>query len=177
MQLNKYGIILDTLTSIDLEMVRTWRNADHVKENMKYQDNIDSTMQAKWFEELDKKNNFYFIIKEKDVKIGLINLKEIDWDQRIAEAGIFIGEKKYLNSPSPLLATISIMEFAFEELNLNLLKAKIAVTNLRAILYNESIGYKKAEMQEEDQFHYYHVNQQQFLEATKNIRATLNKLK
>ena len=176
MQLNKYGIILDTLTSIDLELVRTWRNSDHVKENMKYRGYIDSTMQTKWFDELNQKNNFYFVIKEKEVKIGLINLKEIDWERGIAEAGIFIGEKEYLNSPSPLLATISIMEFAFEELNLKVLKAKIASANLRAILYNESIGYKKAEIQE-DEFHYYHVNHRQFLEATKNIRATLNKLK
>lgn len=176
MQLRRYGIILDTLTSTDIELVRIWRNSDHVKENMKYRDYIDSSMQTKWFDELNRKNNFYFIIREKDVKIGLINLKEIDWEQGTAESGIFIGEKEYLNTPVPLLATVSIMEFAFDELQLKILKAKIAVTNLRAILYNEGIGYKKFEVQEDEAFHYYHVNHLQFLEATKNIRSTLNKL-
>lgn len=134
-------------------------------------------MQLHWFKNLDESCNYYFIIKDKEMKIGVVNLKEIDWIKKEAEAGIFIGDENYLNSLSPILATICIMEFAFEELKLQSLKAKIAVANLKAILFNESIGYIKDNSQLENDFHYYSTNEKLFISATKNIRSTLDKLK
>lgn len=176
MQVVKYGIVLESLTDKDLELVRSWRNVDHVRLNMKYQNIISQEMQFNWFNSLDKTRNLYFIIKKNAKKIGVVNLKEISWDIGIAEAGIFIGETEYLNTLSPILATICIMEFAFDILNLKSLVAKIGVSNYTAMLFNEGIGYKKQSQQLDNNFHNYEINSENFLEATKNIRETLNKL-
>jgi UDP-4-amino-4,6-dideoxy-N-acetyl-beta-L-altrosamine N-acetyltransferase len=177
MQIRKYGIVLERLTAADLETVRVWRNSDPVRLSMMFQEIITPAMQVKWFSNLEEATNFYFIIKTNDVKIGLINLKDINWESKTTEAGIFIGEKGYLNTLLPMLATISIMEYAFEELKLNTLKAKIATSNFKAILFNESIGYEKCSDGETSDFNYYQTNELKFKDATKNIRATLDKLK
>ena len=176
MQLIKYGITLESLTEQDLELVRNWRNADHVRLNMDYQTIIDSKMQSNWFNSLDKKNNLYFTILQDSKKIGLINLKDIDWEIYEAEAGIFIGDTDYLNTLTPVLATICIMEYAFETLKLKTLKAKIATNNQKAILFNENIGYRKQISHSENNFLYYETNEPLFKESTKNLRTTLNKL-
>ena len=175
MQIKKYGIVLKSITAADIELMRHWRNQDHVRLNMQYQKIISSEQQAKWFLDLDLKTNLYFVIKKENEKIGIVHLKEINWQSKQAEAGIFIGEVAHLNTISPLLATITIMEFAFDILKLEILKAKIASTNYKVILFNESIGYVKAGQQNEA-FQYYETNQHLFLEATKNIRNTLLKL-
>lgn len=177
MQLAAYGIVLKPLREADLELVRCWRNAEHVKLHMQYRDHITESMQQSWFRSLDKTCNYYFMIQKESEKIGVVNLKDIDWNRKTAEAGIFIGEENYLNTLVPILATVSVMEYAFESLQLKSLKAKIASANLKAILFNESIGYQKQENQPGEGFDYYSTNELLFREATKTIRKTLDKLK
>ena len=177
MVLSAYGIKLERLSSNDIELVRYWRNLDRVRFNMKFQDIITAEMQSNWFSNLDNVCNYYFIIKENDSKIGVVNLKDIDWNKKEAEAGIFIGDDQYLNTLTPILATISLMEFAFENLKLNSLRAKISSSNVKAILFNESIGYVKNHLQDDNDFHYYSTDENLFKSATKNIRTTLDKLR
>lgn len=174
MQIVKYGIVLKMLEEEELEMVRNWRNLDHVRLSMQYQEVITPQMQLNWFNTLDKKRNLYFVILKNETKIGVVNLKNIE--NKNAEAGIFIGEKEHLNSLIPVLATVAIMEFAFEVLQLETLRAKIAVNNLKAVLFNESIGYKKQELQADMDFNYYETNELLFKTAIQNIRSTLDKL-
>lgn len=177
MRVTAYGIILEPMTGADLELVRRWRNAEHVKQHMQYRNQITEAMQQNWFSSLDKSCNYYFIIQKESEKVGVVNLKDIDWNHQTAEAGIFIGEESYLNTLVPVLATVSVMEYAFGALQLKSLKAKIASDNLKAILFNESIGYQKLEEQASEDFDYYSTNESLFREATKTIRKTLDKLK
>ena len=177
MQVAAYGIILEPVTEADLETVRRWRNADHVKMHMQYRDHITHAMQQSWFRSLDKSRNFYFMIQKESEKVGVVNLKDIDWNCKTAEAGIFIGEENYLNTLVPVLATVSIMEYAFGTLQLKSLRAKISSGNQKAIQFNENIGYQKLEEQASEGFDYYTTNELSFREATKTIRKTLDKLK
>ncbi len=177
MQVAAYGITLEPIREADLETVRRWRNAEHVKKHMQYREHITEAMQQSWFRSLDKSCNLYFMIQKESEKAGVVNLKDIDWNGKTAEAGIFIGEEHYLNTLVPVLATVSIMEYAFETLQLQSLKAKIASGNLKAVLFNESIGYQKLEEPASEGFDYYTTNELSFREATKTIRKTLDKLK
>lgn len=176
MVIEKYGIRLESITPSDLELVRYWRNKDHVRLNMHYRDIITKEMQLKWFHEMDKSTNMYFIILQDNNKIGLINLKEIDRKQKIAEAGIFIGDTKQLNSLVSIPATIALMEFAFERLKLDKLIAKVAVDNEKAILFNEALGYRPGKLKSTDGFVYYETNQTDFTAATKKFMPIMEKL-
>ena len=176
MRITKYGISLESITENDLELMRNWRNSEHVRQNMKFKKIITSEMQANWFKQLEKANNIYFVITKDNNKIGVVNLKDINWEINTAEAGIFIGEIEHLNTLTPILATICIMEFAFEILSLKWLRAKISSSNVKTILFNESIGYKKNIKESGDDFQYYETNVPLFLEATKNIKGILDKM-
>ncbi len=176
MQIFKYGIVLTSLTINELEVVRNWRNSDDVRPYMQYQKMISSRMQLEWFNSLNRISNLYFVIQKEGEKIGLINLKDINWKSRTAEAGIFVGNRNYINSMIPVLATVTLMEFAFDVLKLIGLKAKIGVTNNKVIQFNESIGYQENETQSNEEFHYYRVNANQFYAATAKMRETLRKL-
>jgi UDP-4-amino-4,6-dideoxy-N-acetyl-beta-L-altrosamine N-acetyltransferase len=176
MLIRKYGIVLERLREEDLELVRNWRNSDHVKLNMHFQGNITDENQEKWFQTLDKSKNIYFIIITDGKKIGLINIKDINWNLKTAEAGIFIGDTNYLNTMIPVLATVTIMEMAFDNLKLTTLKAKMSAANEKVIEFNRRIGYKREEYQSDNQFHYYHTDRESFYTATQGIRETLSKL-
>ena len=176
MQISKYGILLTSLTSFDIELVRAWRNSEHVRPYMQYQKMIHSNEQLRWFEGLNEHNNLYFIISKTETKFGLIHLKEINRTEGIAEAGIFIGETQYLNTMYPLLATICLMEFAFDVLKLKQLKAKIGINNQRVIKFNESLGYKASGQKSGDDFMYFLTNKQQFNQSIGVIKNLLEKL-
>ncbi|MCC6371426.1 MAG: hypothetical protein IT236_10520 [Bacteroidia bacterium] len=77
---------------------------------------------------------------------------------------------------TPVLATVCLMEFAFEVLGVETLKAKMSAANEKVIEFNKRIGYTRAEYQSDNQFHYYHTNKEAFNKAITGIRETLQKL-
>jgi UDP-4-amino-4,6-dideoxy-N-acetyl-beta-L-altrosamine N-acetyltransferase len=176
MKIIKYGIVLQSIHDSELELIRNWRNSNHVRTNMEYQSVISPAMQSEWFNSLDRSKNLYFMIIKDSIKVGLVNLKNVDINKKNAEAGIFIGDSNYLNSMIPLLTTLAIMEFAFEVLELKTLKAKIADFNLNAILFNESLGYRKSNQPASENFSYYEVNAGDFYSSISNIKHSLEKM-
>lgn len=177
MQIFKYGVCLNILKEKDLEMVRDWRNSDLVRPYMQFTKKITYQEQLNWFQALNKKNNLYFIIEFKKIKIGLINIKNIDWENGIGEAGIFIGNVDFVNSLVPVLATISLMDYAFEILKLKKLNAKIAAGNHKVIEFNKKLGYQLMNAEEQKEFNYYYVTKAAYLSAVKPFKVSLEKLK
>ena len=171
MRLKRYGITLESLRRDHLEMVRLWRNQDHIRKNMQFQDTLTREDQQLWFDSLDMERNLYWIIRSNDYPIGLIHIKEIDDELNVGEAGIFIGEPSYLHMPQPMLAILFMMELSFHSLGLELLKAKIKSGNQHAISFNKQLGYGLLPNQSEG-FQYYRVDQQGFDVSTKKLRVS-----
>ena len=86
MIIERYGITLKSLGVEDLETVRVWRNSDLVRPYMFYQEIISKSEQESWFSKLEPLNDFYFIIEYKQKPIGLINLKNIDWQETLSNS-------------------------------------------------------------------------------------------
>ena len=95
MIVRKGDYVFRRLTREDIELVRNWRNSELISQYMEYKEYITPEMQLKWFRSIDNFFNLYFIIEYKGQKIGVINGKDIDWEERSMETGVFIGEKKY----------------------------------------------------------------------------------
>lgn len=171
MRLSRYGIVLEMLRQDHLEMVRLWRNQDHVRKNMQFQKELSRDDQQHWFDNLDSERNLYWIIRSSDYPIGLIHIKEMDADLSTGEAGIFIGEPSYLYMPQPMLAILVMMELAFKALDMRQLRAKIRSGNKHAISFNEQLGYA-LEPDQPDGFQYYSVDEKAFEASTKKLRAS-----
>jgi RimJ/RimL family protein N-acetyltransferase len=138
-------IQLITLEASHLEMVRNWRNSPHIVSKMDHQEYISETAQIKWFNSIDHSKNTYFVIQYAQQLYGLIHLANINLNQYSAESGLFIGIPNAIGSPIPMLASISLLEFAFGALRLNRVFAKVAQHNQKAIQYNKWLGFKYLE--------------------------------
>lgn len=141
MKISNYGVELISLTESDLELVRTWRNQPDVSDFMFFQEGISPEMQQKWFDSLDE-SSIYLMIEQEGVKIGVINVKDINWRTRVGEAGIFIGDSNYRNSAIPMQAIFAMMDAFFFEFNFTKLRAMVREDNDDGIDFNVQLGYR-----------------------------------
>lgn len=141
-ELKGFGVVLKPMSQGDLGRVRKWRNADHVRENFEYQKEITEADQEKWYAEMDAEKNWYWVIWVGEKPIGVVHAKEIDWEKRNAEAGIFIGETSYLRTPFPAAAILVMMDYVFGEMKFRALFAKIKRGAEQNENLNIRLGYR-----------------------------------
>ncbi len=135
-QFSFHSINLETL-----EMVRQWRNKDIVRNNMINRNVIRPQQQHKWFCSVRNIHNIYFISNYKNTPFGVNNLKNIDYDKEIAEAGVFVGNEEFLYSEITLIAAFYLLYFSFHALGLRAIKAQTLKNNIKAKAYSQEIGY------------------------------------
>lgn len=175
MIIQKGNITFRRITHDDIETLRQWRNSPEVSNYMEYREHITVEMQEKWFKSVDNINNLYFIIEYKGEKIGLINGKDIDWEKRIMETGIFIANQKFINSPVPILAVLTFGELGvitFEAIA----TAHVLRDNERAKRYNKMIGFRLQEGQEDAENQLYIMTKESYLSKSNLIRKAFTKL-
>ena len=97
-------------------------------------------MQRLWYSNLSA-SEIYLMISDGQRQLGVIHVKDIDWDQRIGEAGIFIGELDYHKTYLPMLAIIGLMDTFFDDLSFSALKATVIRKNEEALNFNRMLGY------------------------------------
>ncbi|MDE6255527.1 MAG: GNAT family N-acetyltransferase [Muribaculaceae bacterium] len=148
-EIEAYEVVLKRLTHDKIELVRNWRNHPKISRYMEYREEITPEMQEAWFLKINNSNNFYFLITKDDKEIGLINVRDIDYEKGEGEPGIFIWDDDYINTPVSVMATLALTDFCFEELKLKRLIAHVLKDNMRAIKFNKAIGYKLTSGQEE----------------------------
>ncbi len=99
----------------------------------------------KWFESPEKgiPNFIGFVIwHKKDKKpIGSAEISLIDWVNSWANLGIAIGEPAYWNKNIATEATELLIEYAFNELNLNKLRGCAAIENIGSWSVAEKLGF------------------------------------
>lgn len=169
--LEGYGVTLRRLTHDKIEMLRQWRNDPKIQQYMFYRDYITPEMQERWFAKMDKKCNFYFIIEYEGKEVGCVNIKDINWETKTGEPGIFIYDDEYLNGDVSIRASFVLTDFVFITLGLVLLKGHILPDNKRAVRFNKALGYSifNAETNE------WALNLGNYEKQTKSLREYLQK--
>ena len=174
MEITKYGVTLRKLTVEKIEMLRNWRNDPKIVQYMEYKEYITPEMQQKWFEKINNIYNFFFIIVVDNKEIGLINVRDIDYDKAEGEAGIYIYDDNSYNSTISFQATFALYDFCFENLKLNRTIAHILKDNKRAIKYNKLIGYKIAINQENVNNQLYYLQKDDYISSRENFIQLFN---
>lgn len=174
MIIRKYGLVLERLKEKDIELLRQKRNSESIRQAMYYTEEITPEMQKKWFESINNKYNGYFIISYKGQKIGLIHGKNVDFDKRTCEGGIFIWEKEYLNSEVPSLASIIMNDWTFVLGNFRAIYAKVLKANKVALTYNKQLGYEPCEPQNDDKdVQWLRLTKENYLKWVEPIRKNM----
>ena len=90
--------------------------------------------------------------KDKWVFVGGCGYMNINWQNRVAELGIHIGEKDFWNKGFGTKAMRLLLKHGFEELNLNRLWLRVFETNQQAIRAYEKAGFVHEGKFREDHF-------------------------
>ncbi len=159
MKIEVNGLVIERLKEKDIELVRKWRNSDKIRKNMLYQEIITPEQQLKWFHSINNFNNLYFIVEYKNRKVGLVNIKDIDWEKRTGEAGVFMMERDLSAALIPVAGALSISELVVGVFGFKRLYAKVRKDNKTMQKLNALFGYKKVENtnSEHDEYDLYYI--------------------
>ncbi len=131
----------------DLPRFVHWLNDPDVIENLIQRCPISLVHEEAWFEENLKKPKpeqsmvIETLLADEWTPIGVMGLFDLDWLARVAEVGIFIGEKQLWNRGLGTKAMQLMLRFAFNTLNLNKIKLHVYETNPRAIQSYQKAGF------------------------------------
>ena len=170
--LDGYGVRLRRLTHDRIELLRVWRNDPKIQQHMFYRQEITPEMQERWFANLDKERNYYFFVEIGDKPIGVVNLKDIDLDKKVAEPGVFIYEDAYINGDVSFRACLTLTDFAFETLGLECLCGHIVPENKRAVRFNKAFGYELTNTETNE----WSLNSVRYAQQTQSIKQYLQKI-
>lgn len=148
MDLYGENVKLRAIEEEDIEMLRQMKN-DPWMESMVvgWCKPLSKANQKKWFDSLSSTDTgrFLYIIESKNGNsIGYICLTEIDWKNRSAFVGIMIDGKKNMGKGFATDAYTTLIDYAFNELNINRLEAHILDYNtISQRVLIDKIGFEK----------------------------------
>lgn len=146
MILERNNIELRSITIEDTDLIIKWRNKESVKKHFLYQQPFTREGHIKWLNEMvfsGKTEQFIIIDKAEDKSIGSVFLRDIDYDNKKAEYGIFIGEDLARSRGIGTLVAKMIVEYGFEQLKLHKIFLRVFADNERAIKCYNKAGFKK----------------------------------
>lgn len=168
-----YGIKLKRLTEEELELVRTHRNSEAIRNTMEYRETITREMQQKWFHSIDNEHNNYMLIYVDERAIGLISGTHIDWKNGITgNGGIFIWEQEFIETVYPARAAVLMTDIGFY-LGMKKNYVKILSDNLKSISFNASLGYELLPGQNEIYNRQYELTSEKYFPSIQKLRSIL----
>jgi len=143
-------IRLRAIEKQDLPYYVKWLNDPEVRQGLSMIMPISLVDEEEWFASLQQKSPFERPLAieiqpeptiDKWVFVGNCGLFSIDWTNRVAEAGIHIGEKSCWSQGFGTETMQLILKHGFESLNLNRIWLRVFETNQRAIRAYEKAGF------------------------------------
>lgn len=141
-------IYLRALELSDSENLIKWRNDREVTASLGGNTYFFSSYrEIEWIKDAinnDKSNvRLSICTEENNVHIGIINLTSINWVNRSAEFSIMLGEKNFWGKGLGTEATLLMLAYGFQELNLNRIYLTVREDNVSAIKLYEKVGFVK----------------------------------
>lgn len=137
----------------DTETVLRLRNSDHVRENFIYQKIITKEQHIEYYNnQILTGRIIQYVMTEKQTgnAIGCTLLKDIDYETKQAEFGIFIGETDALGKGYGTDALCQMKRIAFEELKLKKLILRVLGHNEIAYNLYSKMGFNEESRYDED---------------------------
>lgn len=156
----------------NLEVLRQMRNSEFLEEYMHTKSKISKHQQLNWYNNLDKKNNLYFIAKKESKIIGYTMIKGINYKKLEGEPGTFLIEKNMFESSEAALFMMSFLDYCYFKLDIKFFYGNVLKSNKRA-LSNYSFFDKKEILENEKCFILKSKSKESYLENTQQIRKSL----
>lgn len=140
------ALTLRPLSLADTHNIVRWRNLPSVRKNLYSQKELTPEQHISYYKNVvqcGKCAQFIISVKEEEAStdIGTVFIKNIDYDNKSGEYGIFIGEESARGKGYAKLATSQILAYGFESLMLNRIFLTVMADNMPAIKAYESAGF------------------------------------
>lgn len=138
-------IILRPVEKTDLERLVTWRNDPSISKYFFNVFPLSMAGQWNWFEDLlGREDKRLFIIDTTEkVPIGTVGLDNIDFKNQRAEFGSLLIQPSHQGKGFALDATMTLLRFAFDHLNLNRIYLQVFNWNKPAIKLYLRCGFQE----------------------------------
>ncbi len=144
------NVLLRPVKMSDLPMLLKWFNDPEITQYLLIYLPIMEIGERKWIEDLNTikaASDLVFIIeaieKSGNVPIGDCGLHHINQKDQNAELGIAIGEKKYWSKGFGTEAARLLIDYGFNQLNLNRIYAGAIEYNKKSIGMQKKVGFKR----------------------------------
>ncbi len=137
-------IYLCEITSEHTGLIVRWRNNPNVRSKFIFREKFTNQMHENWLETkvaTGEVVQFVIYTNEKDIPIGSVYLRDIDYHNKKAEYGIFIGEDEARGHGYGTEAANLMCQYAFEQLKLHKLMLRVFADNKNAIRSYEKAGF------------------------------------
>lgn len=141
-------IRLRLLEQRDLPLTLAWRNQDHIRQWFFHSEVITPEQHRAWFAQYRQRDDdFVFVIEEAETlrrPVGQVALYNIDWMARRGEFGrLMIGDPLARRLGLARLATMRLVEAAFETWELREIYLEVMRPNLPALALYEACGFAR----------------------------------
>ena len=134
------------ITYDDTEDIIRWRNCDYVRSRFIDQRLFTKEGHEEWLKTMVETGKVaQFIILLDDKAVGSVYLRDIEYEEKSAEYGIFIGEENARGKHVGTKAAKLILRYAFDELKLEKIFLRVYKDNLGAIKSYENAGFRQNE--------------------------------
>jgi len=128
----------------DLEDCVRWINDEEVNKYLSLFLPVTKNAEATWFDGHDNdQNNVVLAIETVSGElIGVMGLHQINWRDRTATTGAYIGEKKFWGKGYGTEAKMLLLNYAFNTLNLRKINSAVIDYNKASLAYSFKCGYQ-----------------------------------
>lgn len=140
----KKTILRPLCKETDMESCVKWLNDPEVRQFLKHFVPINWKEEEEWFDsQKHSKDNIVLAIETIEGRyIGNMGIHRINWKDRRATTGAFIGEKEFWGKGYGTDAKMSLLNYAFNTLGLQKMCSGAMDFNERSIRYSLRCGYK-----------------------------------
>ncbi len=133
---------IEPVTLTDKAKLLEWRNSVEVSEWMYTNHVISEAEHSAWFEQvLRNKAIKYWKIIVDSTPVGAVVLSEIDSVDQTCSWAIYLGESSARGLGAAQAACLLSLNFAFDVLNLGVVRCSAIAQNTRAISLYEQVGF------------------------------------
>jgi RimJ/RimL family protein N-acetyltransferase len=138
-------VLLRLVEERDLKLLVQWRNNPADRHMFFSPFLISEGGQKKWYERLleDRSRILFMMETVEGETVGTIGLDDIDWRDQEAELGHFYIKPERRGEDLPLEATVLIIRYAFEDLNLHRLYGSFYSYNTGPMAMAEFFGFRR----------------------------------
>jgi RimJ/RimL family protein N-acetyltransferase len=129
----------------DIDRLNAWQNDPEVRDlTMGFRGPVLRQTTAEWIQtiiETNLKSRVVFAIRVGGAIQGVVQLHSIDWVQRSALLGVYVGDPSARGSGLGAAATALILDYGFNGLDLQRVWLEVLSTNLAAKRVYERLGF------------------------------------